>query len=219
MKAKRSSTRSAWRAAGGILGAALVIAIAASPAVAQDAAAPGQDVTVPEPEWVKLCSENPETNQEVCVISREQRAATGQLMAAVSIRQVEDQTSLVAAVPPGMLLRPGLQVQIDDAEATGVPYSICFPNLCFAEAEIDSDYIEKMKRGRKLVITTLNQEARPVNFAISLMGFTASYEGEALDPVRLAEEQQRLQDELKRKADEARQQLIERQRQPQAGTN
>jgi hypothetical protein len=75
-----------------------------------------------------------------------------------------------------------------------------------------------MKRGSQLVITALNQQARPVNFDVSLQGFTRSYDGEAIDPARLQAEQQRLQDELKRKADEARQQLIERQQQ-QSGTN
>jgi invasion protein IalB len=220
MTAMRFSVHPARKGAACAIGAALFVAAAVSSAAAQGPASPGESAAVPDPDWIKLCSENPENNQQICVTSREQRAQTGQLIAAVSIREVEDQKFLVAAVPPGMLLRPGLQVQVDGSDPTGVAFSICFPNLCFAEAEIDGDYIDKLKRGRKLVITTLNQEARPVNFDISLMGFTASYEGEALDPVRLQEEQQRLQHELKRKADEARQQLIERQRQQApAGTN
>jgi invasion protein IalB len=223
---------------GRALGRALAVAAMAAtawPALAQDAAegeapaaeqpaaeaqqpaadqqAEGQQGAGQQPDWVKLCSQNPQNNQQVCVVTRERRAVTGQLLAAVSVREVGDKKVLVTAVPPGMLLRPGLQVQIDGANATKVDYTICFPNLCFAEAEIKPDYVSAMKRGSTLVVTTLNQQAKPVNFDISLAGFTKSYDGEAIDPQRLQAEQQRLQDELRRKAEATRRQLIERQQQ------
>ncbi len=164
-----------------------------------------------DPGWVKLCNTNTQTNEEVCVITRERRANTGQLLAAVSVREVGDKKILVTAVPPAMLLRPGLQVQIDGSTPSKVAYSICFPNLCFAETEINAEFVAAMKRGNNLVVTTLNQQAKPVNFDISLSGFTKSYDGEAIDPQQLQENSQRLQDELKRKAEEARRKLIEKQ--------
>ena len=164
-----------------------------------------------DPGWVKLCSNNPESNETVCVITRERRANTGQLLAAVSVREVGDKKILVTAVPPGMLLRPGLQVQIDGSAPSKVAYSICFPNLCFAETEINAEFVGAMKRGNNLVVTTLNQQAKPVNFDVSLAGFTKSYEGEAIDPQQLQQSNQLLQDELKRKAEEARRKLIEKQ--------
>jgi invasion protein IalB len=200
--------------------AGAIATFAALPVSAQEAgqAEPPGEAAAQEPQWVKLCSETPENNQQICVVSRERRAATGQLLAAVSVREVEEKKFLVTAVPPGMLLRPGLQVQIDGANPTNMSYTICFPNLCFAESEINADFIGSMKRGSQLVITALNQQARPVNFDVSLQGFTRSYDGEAIDPAKLQAEQQRLQDELRRKAEEARQQLIERQQQ-QSGTN
>ena len=185
---------------------------AQAPAPAGQPAGPGTDG---QPNWVKLCSQNPQNNQQVCVITRERRAATGQLLAAISIREVADKKILVTAVPPGMLIRPGLQVLIDGAKAQKGAYSICFPNLCFAEVEVNADYIASLKRGNQLVVTTLNQQAKPVNFDISLSGFTAAYDGPAIDPAQIQAEQQQLQNELQRKAEQARQQLIERQQQPQ----
>lgn len=211
--------------------AALLLAASFAPAAAQEAeqkaaeqpaaeaqpAAPaeGEAAQGAQPEWIKLCSENPENKQQVCVVTRERRAATGQLLAAVSIREVEKKKILVTAVPPGMLLRPGLQVQIDGGKTQKAQYTICFPNLCFAENEVTEDYLASLKKGSQLVITTLNQQAKPVNFDISLAGFTTAYDGPAIDPAQLQAEQQKLQDELKRKAEEARKQLIEKQRQPQ----
>ena len=110
-----------------------------------------------------------------------------------------------------MLLRPGLQIQIDDSKPTTATYSICFPNLCFAEMEVKADYVTSLKRGKNLVVTTLTQQAKPVKFDISLIGFTKSYDGEAIDPQKLQDDQKKLQDELKRKAEEARKKLIEKQ--------
>ncbi|MBZ8132479.1 invasion associated locus B family protein [Afifella sp. IM 167] len=211
-KAATASTRGFARIAAGLL-----VAFAVSPAWAQDQQPAAGDQAAPgetqQPDWVKLCSENPANKQEVCVTTRERRAATGQLLAAVSLRETEGKKFLVSAVPPGMLLRPGMQVQVDGGTATKVQYSICFPNLCFAETEVNDEFIASMKKGSRLVITTLNQQAKPVNFDLSLSGFTASYEGPAIDPKELQAEQQKLEDELKRKAEEARKQLIERQQQ------
>ena len=110
-----------------------------------------------------------------------------------------------------MLLRPGLQVQIDKTEPVKAAYTICLPNLCFAEAEVDGDYVASLKHGKTVVITTLTQQAKPIKFDISLIGFTKSYDGEAIDPKKLQKDQKKLQDELKRKAEEARKQLIEKQ--------
>ena len=197
--------------------AASAMALLAGPALAQDAApaeqpaAQQQQGEVPQPEWVKLCSTNPQDNQQVCVVTRERRAMTGQLLAAVSVRETGDKKVLFTAVPPGMLLRDGLRVHIDGAKPTKADYTICFPNLCFAETEIKADYINALKRGTNLVVTTLNQQGKPVNFDISLAGFTKAYDGAAIDPQKLQQEQQKLQDELRRKAEETRRQLIERQ--------
>ncbi|SER07885.1 Invasion protein IalB, involved in pathogenesis [Faunimonas pinastri] len=197
--------------------AAALLAFGAAPALAENAkqAAPaaGAQNEGPQPDWVKLCSQNPQNKQQICVTTRERRAATGQLLAALSIREVDTKKYLVTAVPPGMLLRPGLQVQIDGSKPTKAQYTICFPNLCFAEAEINADYVNNMKKGNQLIITTLTQEAKPINFNISLSGFKGSYEGPAMDPAKLQAQNKKLQDDLQAKAEAARKALIDKQQQ------
>jgi len=194
---------------------AAAAALFAMPALAQDTTQQGDQTGQPapaaQPEWIKICSENPQDKTKVCVVTRERRAATGQLLAAVSLREVKDKKILVVAVPPGMLLKPGLQVQVDGNKPTKAAYSICFPNLCFAEAEVNAGYVGALKAGNNLIVTTLTQQAKPIKFDISLAGFTKSYDGEAIDPKKLQDDQKKLQDELKRKAEEARKQLIEKQ--------
>jgi invasion protein IalB len=125
----------------------------------------------------------------------------------------DDKKLLQVAVPPVALIQPGVQIKIDNGEPTGVKYVVCTPGECLALGEINDDFIAKLKGGGNVVITMVNPQGRPVNFDISLAGFTATYDGPGIDPEEAQARQQRLEDELKRKADEARQKLMQLQQQ------
>ena len=127
----------------------------------------------------KLCNADPASGKELCLTIQEIRADTGQFIASATIRTVAGDTkkSLITAVPPGMLLQPGLRVQIDDGEQSEIKYGICYPNACYGELEINDDFIAKLKAGGKLTLTTLNQQAKPVNFPMTLAGFTKAFDG------------------------------------------
>jgi invasion protein IalB len=199
----------------GLLIATAAAAMFALPAAAQDSGQQSgqtsKQAAVAQPDWVKICGEDPKDKTQVCIVTRERRAATGQLLAVISLAEVKGKIFVRAAVPPGMLLKPGLRVGIDDAKPVKAEYTICLPNLCFAEVEVDGKYVASLKAGNNLTITTLTQQAKQIKFDISLIGFTKSYDGEAIDPKKLQEDQKKLQDELKRKAEEARKQLIQKQ--------
>ena len=174
----------------------------------------GQQTEPPrQPVWRKLCGANPQSKQEVCAVTRQLLATTGQVLAAATIQEAEGKKKLLIAVPPTMLLRPGMKIEIDGAAEKALTYSICVPNLCFADVEIDDEYIGSMKRGNNLVITTANQRNQPLNFTISLAGFTKAFDGPGEDPQKLREDKKKLQDELANKAEEARRKLIEAQQQ------
>jgi invasion protein IalB len=170
--------------------------------------------------WVKICNTDPSSQQKVCLITQELRTDTGQFLASLAIREVDGEARrrLLASVPVGMLLQPGLQLQIDDKEAVRAQYSICFPNACYAELPLDNDaMIKQMKAGGKLRLTVLNQQAKPVPFEMSLVGFTATYDGAGMAPEELQARNEELQQELNRRAEEARQRLIEEQRKATEG--
>ena len=196
---------------------AALLAFSAGAAAAQDAAQPEQPpagaeaTTVTQPEWEKVCGEI--NDQRECHISRKRVAATGQPIAQFMIIERADKKLAQIAVPPVALIQPGLQVKVDDNEPTGVKYVVCTPGECLALGEINDEFISGLKAGSNLVVTMLNPQGRPVNFDISLAGFTASYDGPGIDPAEAQARQQRLEDELARKADEARQQLLELQQQ------
>jgi invasion protein IalB len=184
-------------------------------APAPDAAA-GAQAPIPQPDWEKVCGKISE--QQECHTSRKRVAATGQPIAQFLVIERGDKKLLQIAVPPVALIQPGVQVKIDDAEPTGVKYVVCTPGECLALGEINEDFVGKLKKGKAVIITMLNPQGKPVNFDISLVGFTAIYDGAGIDPQEAQARQQRLEDELKKKADEARQQLLQLQQQQSTTT-
>jgi invasion protein IalB len=203
---------------------AALIAFGAAPSMAQDApaaapapdAAAGAQAPIPQPDWEKVCGKISE--QQECHTSRKRVAATGQPIAQFLVIERGDKKLLQIAVPPVALIQPGVQVKIDDAEPTGVKYVVCTPGECLALGEINEDFVGKLKKGKAVIITMLNPQGKPVNFDISLVGFTAIYDGAGIDPQEAQARQQRLEDELKKKADEARQQLLQLQQQQSTTT-
>jgi len=199
-----------------IAGAAMLLAGSVAPGVAQEPAAESSADALLQAdlEWIKLCNQDPQANKQVCLINQELRTDEGQFLASVAIRQIEGESRkvLLIAVPPGMLIQPGLRVQVDSGKQEQARYSICFPNACYAEMVVTDPIIAQFKKGNQLVLTTLNQQAKPVNFSISLAGFTKVYDGPPIDAAALQARQDRLESELQKRAEEARNKLIEEQR-------
>jgi invasion protein IalB len=207
------------RTAGAV--AALGLAFAAAAASAQEAApaagapAANAPATAEQPAsgWVKLCGKDPKATKEICFVQRELRTDSGQFLASAGIRGVEGEARkiLLVQTPVGMLIQPGMRVQVDKGKQEAAKYTICFPNACFAELAVDDAFVASLKKGGELILTTLNQQAKAVNFKLSLSGFTAAYDGPAIDTAALQRQQQELQAELQRKAKEAQQKLIDAQ--------
>ena len=111
-------------------------------------------------------------------------------------------------MPLGLMLQPGIRFAIDQGQPTPGRYAICFPNGCFAEAVgLKDDFVNQMKKGTSLNVSVQNQVAREVTFAVPLAGFGKAFDGAAIDPKVLEEQQKKLQEELERRSDEMRKQL------------
>lgn len=182
--------------------------VAAKPAAPPPETAPGG-----QPAWVKLCNTDPASKKELCLTLQELRAETGQFIASATLRQItgDDKVSFIAAVPPGMLIQPGLRVQIDTGKQYPVKYGICYPNACYGELDVDADFVAALKRGKQLVLTTLNQQAKGVAFPMTLAGFGKAFDGKGLDAAGQQARQDDLNKALQARAEEARKKLIQQQ--------
>jgi invasion protein IalB len=167
-----------------------------------------QAAAIPTP-WTKICSKDPQINKEICLITQEIRAETGQFLASVAVREVQDdpKKQFIIAVPPGMLLQPGMRVIIDQGQPTAARYAICFPNACYGDAEIPTEFIASLKKGQALIVQAINQVGRTVNFTLVLKDFAKAYDGPPIDPKAIEEQQKKLQEELQKKAEEQRKRL------------
>ncbi|MEM9222084.1 MAG: invasion associated locus B family protein [Pseudomonadota bacterium] len=175
------------------------------------AAAQGEQ---PADAWVKICNSDPKAQKKVCLITQELRTEQGQFLASIAIRETpgEARKTVIASIPVGMLVQPGVQIQIDGGEPTEAKYTICFPNACYAELAIDNGFVNRLKAGGKLQLTTFNQQGKQVRFDMTLIGFTSAYDSEGVDPTEIAQRTEELQKSLEAKALEARNKLVAEQR-------
>jgi invasion protein IalB len=206
------------------LAGAIAIAGTGMPVAAQEAPA---EIETGEPavegtelgNWIKICAEDQEVEGgEACLVTQEVRTEDGEFLASVSVRDMPegDGKNLMVAVPPGTLLQPGLRVQVDEGEQEAGQYVICLPNACYGELEIGDDFITEMKRGQNLIVSVINNQGQPVGIGLTLIGFTAGYDGPPVDTELLARERQRLQEQLQRRAEDARERLLQQQQQQPA---
>jgi invasion protein IalB len=195
-----------------LTGTALAQAASAGAAGAAGAAAAPQ---AGAPQWIKLCSPDATTKKNLCLVQLEIYADTGQFIASATFRMTQDDPKMqfIIGVPPGMLLQPGIQVQVDTGKQTPITYSICFPNTCFGDLDINADFVKTVRGGKQLTVSAVSQSGQPVSFPISLAGFIKAYDGAGVDPNTPTGQAalDALSASLKAHADEARQRLIDQQ--------
>lgn len=185
------------------------------PAQGQGQAAPTGPTVVqvkPEPSqtnWTKVCGKDQAANKEICYTTRDFVSDQGQPVLAVAIYDVKGDANKIVRflMPLGLLLQPGIRFGVDNAQPIPGRYAICFPNGCFAEAQIKDDFINAMKKGTNLNVSVQNQAAREVSFSIPLSDFAKGFDGAPIDPKVLEEQQKALQDELAKRQEELRKRL------------
>ncbi|MCR9235571.1 MAG: invasion associated locus B family protein [Alphaproteobacteria bacterium] len=166
----------------------------------------------PKP-WTKICTQNKQTKKDICLVSQEIRSANGQFLASVAVREIDgdENRSLLISVPPGMLLQPGIQFKVDENEPRPVKYGICFQKYCYSELPIKKDVIDELKGGNNLTVTTFSQQGKAIGFELTLTGFTATYDGDPIDPAAVQAQREKAQQEMAEKAQQARDNLIKMQ--------
>lgn len=158
--------------------------------------------------WRKLCLEDPASKKEVCITRQEARNEEGQAVAAVSVRLTEgEKPRLLVEVPNGVLLPPGLGYQVDEGEVKQAIYVICTGVFCSAEAEVDEAFIDSLKAGSNLVVQMVNHTEQVVGIGFTLVGFTATFDGEGQNLAEYQAARQAVQEGLQQRAEEARERL------------
>lgn len=151
--------------------------------------------------WKRICQTSEQTKKEICVVNHVLHAETGQMLAAATVIEEKGaQRIFRIAVPLGMLLEPGLRVVIDQNQPVEAKYAICVPEGCFADLQVNDEFVGNLKKGKVLVIQVINHARRTVNIQFPLAEFQKSYDGPPIDPKEIDKQRQQLQEELNKKA-------------------
>jgi invasion protein IalB len=166
----------------------------------------------PEPsqtDWLKVCGKDPNAGKEICYTTRDFVSDQGQPVLAVAVYDVKGDPQKIVRflMPLGLLVQPGLRFAADNGKSEQGRYAICFPNGCFAEANVKDDVIAALKKGTTLNISVQNQFTREVTFQVPLAGFGKAFDGAPIDPAVLEQQQKQLQEQMQKQADEMRKKL------------
>jgi invasion protein IalB len=167
-----------------------------------------------QPDWTKVCGVDQASKKEICYTTRDFGAAAKEgdapqplLALAVYDPKADDNKIIRLLLPPGLMLKPGFRYSIDKGPVDAGAFEICFPNGCFAEAKVKKAVVDGMKKAEKMMVVVKNQANAEVTFYLPLANFGKAFDGPAIDPKVLEEQQKKLQEELQKKAEEERKKL------------
>ena len=166
--------------------------------------------------WTKLCAKDPSNGKEVCYTTRDfGQAADQPPTLAMAVYQItgEDKRMVRFLLPVGLLLRPGFRLVLDKGEPIAGKFAICFPNGCCAE--LNGASMTALKKVATAAVVVRNQANLEVTFDIPMKEFAAAFDGPAVDPKVIEQQNQALQKQLEEKARQQREQL-EKQQPPAA---
>jgi invasion protein IalB len=204
------------------LAAGLVLAASGAFAQSTKPAAPAAQPTGPvklqltpmQAPWTKICGKDQGSGKQVCYTTRDfGQAADQPPTLAIAVYQMASEERRIARflLPVGLLLRPGFHLIIDKGEPIEGKFAICFPNGCFAEAELDTAKLNALKKAQTASVIVRNQANIEVTFELPMKDFAAAFDGPAVDPKVLAQQNQELQKQLEEKARQQREKLEQQQ--------
>ena len=192
---------------------------APKPAQTESQAAPAQgqpqgpmvvDLHAAQAEWTKVCGKDQAAGKEVCYTTRDFGTQADQPpVLAVAVYDIKgEETKIVRFLMPiGLMLRPGFRFTVDKGATIEGGFEICFPHGCFAEAKVKQATVDSMKKGQSMIVQVRNGVGAEVAFNVPLEGFGKAFDGPAIDPKVLEEQQKKLQEQLQQKAEEERKKL------------
>jgi invasion protein IalB len=185
----------------------------ASPAPAAPASGPVRLELIPmEAPWTKMCGKDQASEKEVCLTTRNFGQSADQPTLAVAIYQMANEERRIARfmLPVGFLLRPGFRLVIDKGEPIEGKFAICYPNGCLAEADLNGQTLGALKKAQIATVIVRNPANIEVSFDLPMKDFAAAFDGPALDPKAIEQQNQELQKQLEEKARQQRE-LLEKQ--------
>jgi|GEM_PF-6754875 len=167
-------------------------ATTAAPAAAAPAVAPKVEVPAAVQAWAKFCDPDPKDQHKVCIVRKlvfNNASIIGSFVLRIDSKKGVP-TLAIAAVPTGIVLRPGLRWQIDNGKAQAIPFWRCTAQSCESETLVRNDFIARLRKGSTLKLTAKDVNNKDFVVSVALSGFSAAYDN--ADPPTFAQYTQSL---------------------------
>jgi len=156
-----------------IVGAALLIALAATLAAAQGV------VRSVHGDWQIRCDTPPGAKTEQCAliqsVTAEDRPNVG--LTVIVLKTADQKSRLMRVLAPlGVLLPSGLGLKIDQADVGRAGFVRCLPNGCVAEVIMDDKLVGQLKAGQNATFIIFQTPEEGIGIPVSLGGFGQGYD-------------------------------------------
>jgi invasion protein IalB len=132
--------------------------------------------------WTKLCFKRADGNSD-CFVSASAVGACHPAGGGLSISIRDEKIlSLLANFGTKRVLESGISLQIDQETPISIVHPDCFGLGCRGKLDIDSQFIERLKRSRTVTIEAMDAAHQKLSFSFSLADFAKVYDGPAGDP-------------------------------------
>jgi invasion protein IalB len=127
--------------------------------------------------WFKVCIDN-----SYCTVGAGARGTCYPSGGALSIGMPDGKSANLYANLGTRALEGGISVQIDQGDPIMIPHPECFANGCGGKVEIDSAFIERLKRSQTITIEATTTAHQKISLSLSLAGFAKAYDGPGTEP-------------------------------------
>lgn len=173
---------------------------------AQESAEKQQEgIKLPVFPWTKVCQDKKDGEGVTCLVTQELRNPnTAGVLASITIRLPEGKDpTLFVTIPPGVLLQPGLRMQVDENKPVVGQFSICYPVTCVAVFDDVASLIKSFKKGNDVVLLVMSPDGKPGGFQLTLSGFTKAFDGPSTNLAVYEKKQEELVAAIRKRAAEA----------------
>jgi invasion protein IalB len=196
--------------------------------VAAPAAAGAGVGQLDESSWAKLCTKNEQTaNKQVCLVQHwGLDPGIGIVLGTAAVRSVEgeDKQNLLVTLTTNysLALPVGVHIEIDDSEPISLQYIVCFGTNCQAQSELTKDNLDKMRKGKQMIVSAITMQKQKMGFPVTLTGFGTAYDGPPTDIAKYQEAARQLMEKSHQRQIELNNKIAAQQKeqgtqQPQAG--
>lgn len=181
---------------------------AAPAAGAAPAAAPAAADAAPQVYWVKICGKTqipdpaakPDPNSKeppklvekgFCLTQQERLDGnSGAILVSAAVREDDgsDKKGLLLTVPASVIIPAGVHVYFDEEKdekkVLAIPFEVCLPSGCTAEAEATPAIIDQMNKAKTMTVIGVNIQGIPVPLKLNMGGFTTAMAGKPIEAAK-----------------------------------